>query len=130
MLAEAAVVGLAGFEKNNKYFLIFEPTYSLIPALPPRDMFFFFQPIHICGLVRARVCMYIRERQRVCIIRSVCASTCEGACACAFVCVRVIFFCESVCVRVRKIEDYLSETNSSIKGVVKRENCACSKERE
>jgi hypothetical protein len=33
-----------------------------------------------------------------------------------FVCVCDFFFvCESVCVRVRKIEDYLSETNSSIK---------------
>jgi hypothetical protein len=38
VLAEAAVVGLAGFEKNKNYFLIFEPTYSFIPALSPRDM--------------------------------------------------------------------------------------------
>ncbi len=62
------------------------------------------------------VCVYKRETASVCIIR-VCGYPHEEVhVSVRFLCVCDFFFlCESVCVRVRKIEDYLSETNSSIK---------------
>ena len=89
LLAEA-VVGFAGFEKNKKYFLIFEPTYSLISALPPRDMFFFSfssQYISVGSCVYVCVCIYERDSECVYNKKCVCIHMQRCVCVCWCVCV-------------------------------------------